>query len=98
MDESNFVDIDGIKIWLMETKNNKTNIIRIDALNTDTEEDVKLFIYNHIKPQKQIITDGWPSYNFLNNIECRYLHEVLVIGINCNIGFGSHSTSIIEDD
>ena len=64
MDESNFVDIDGIKIWLMETKNNKTNIIRIDALNTDTEEDVKLFIYNHIKPQKKIITDGWPSYNF----------------------------------
>ena len=59
MDESNFIDIDGIKFWIIGAKNNITNNIRIDAFKTLTEEDVKLFIYNHIKPQNAIITDGW---------------------------------------
>ena len=84
MDESNFIDIDGIKFWIIGAKNNITNNIRIDMFKTHTEEDVKLFIYNHIKPQNTIITDGWPSYNFLNNIEYPYLYEVHVNGLNGN--------------
>jgi transposase-like protein len=96
MDDSNFIDIDGIKLWIVGAKNNITNNIRIDVFNTLTEEDVKLFIYNHIKPQNTIITDGLTSYNILNNIECPYLHEFHIHGPNGNFGFGSHSTNIIE--
>ena len=96
MDESNFIDIDSIKLWIIGAKNNITNNIRIDVFNTRIEEDVKLFIYNHIKPQNTIITDGWLFYNFLNNNECPYLHEVHVHGPNGNFGYGSHSTRIIE--
>ena len=38
MDESNFIDIDGIKIWFIGAKNNKTNIDNLDLSIYSTDE------------------------------------------------------------
>ena len=43
---------------------------------------------NHIKPKNIIITDGWSSYQFLDDTNFEYKHEVHRLG--------SHSTSHIE--
>ena len=96
VDESDFVDVEGEKLWILGAINNKTNNIRLDVYKTRTEEDCKRFISNHIKENNTIITDGWPSYNFLNRDDSNYVHEVHRHGPNGNFGFGYHSTSIIE--
>lgn len=96
VDESDFVDVEGQKLWIIGAKNNTTNNIRLDIFKSRTEDDCKIFIFNHIKPNNTIITDGWPSYNFLNNNDSNYVHEVHAHGPNGNFGFGAHSTSIIE--
>ena len=96
VDESDFVDVEGEKLWILGTKNNKTNNLRLDVFKSRTEEDCKRFIYNHIKPNNTIITDGWPSYNFLTRNDSNYGHEVHRHGPNGNFGFGVHSISIIE--
>ena len=92
VDESDFVDVKGEKLWILGAKNNKTNNLRLDVFKSRTEEDCKRFIYNHIKPNNTIITDGWLSYNFLTRNDSNYVHEVH----SGNFGFGVHSTSIIE--
>ena len=48
MDKSNFVNIEGIKIWIIDAKNNNTNNIRLDVFQTHSEEDYKTFIYKII--------------------------------------------------
>jgi hypothetical protein len=58
------------------------------------EEDMKTFIYNHIRENNTIITDGWSAYNFLD--DSNYIHEVHIHGPQGNFGFGLHSTSHIE--
>lgn len=95
IDESNFIKINGVKVWVIGARNNKTRNIRIDLFNTRTENDIKTFIYNHIK-NNNIITDGWSSYNFLDLPDSGYTHETFVHGPNGNFGFGVHYTSQIE--
>ena len=95
IDESDFVDVQGEKYWVIGAKNNVTKNIRLDIFKTRSEEDCKLFIYNHVKPKNTIITDGWPSYGFLDNND-DYIHETHLHGPNGNFGIGSHSTSHIE--
>lgn len=96
IDESLFVKSNGVKFWIIGAKNNKTLNIRIDIFNTRSEEDCKTFIFNHIKENNTIITDGWSSYRFLDRKDSDYLHEVHIHGPQDNFGFGAHSTSIIE--
>ena len=96
MDESDFVDIKGVKILVIGVKNNKTGNIRIDLYRTRNENDIKNFINNHIKINNNIITDGWPSYNYLDLPNSGYTHERFIHGPNGNFGFGQHSTSQIE--
>lgn len=96
MDESLFVKINGIKKWIIVARNNKTWNIRVEVLETRSENDIRLFISNHIKNNNNIITDGWSSYSFLDNPNSNYTHETFVHGPNGNFGFGNHSTSPIE--
>ena len=96
MDESLFTHINGEKIWVIGAKNNKTGNIRLDVFKTRNEEDIKIFINNHIKKHNNIITDGWPGYNFLDSEDVEYQHEEHIHGRGGNFGFGQHSTSHIE--
>ena len=58
MDESNFIDIKGIKMWVIGSKNNKTGNIRVDVFKTRIENDLKNFINNHMQINNNIIIDG----------------------------------------
>ena len=44
VDESDFVDVEGEKLWILWAKNNKTNNLRLDVFKSRTEEDCKRFI------------------------------------------------------
>ena len=96
IDESYFIDDNGKKIWIIGTKNNITSKLRLDVYYSRNENDCKIFILNHIKPKNIIITDGWSSYQFLDDPNFENEHEVHVHGPSINFGFGSHSTSHIE--
>ena len=56
-----------------------------------------MFIFNHIKDNNNIITYGWPAYNFLDDDEINYKHEVHIHGPQGTFGFLEHSTSHIEE-
>ena len=96
VDESYFVKQNGTKIWVLGAKNNKTSKIRLDIFKSRTETDCKTFITNHINEQNTIITDGWVSYQFLDDPNSNYVHEIHRHGPGGNFGFGVHSTSFIE--
>ena len=57
---------------------------------------MKTFIYNHINPLNKIISDGWSSYHFLDDVNSPYAHEEYSHGPNGNFGLGNNSTSHIE--
>ena len=49
IDESMFTHLNGRKIWVVGAKNNKTGKIRCDIFKNRNTENLKAFIYNHIK-------------------------------------------------
>ena len=94
IDKSLFVNINGEKIWIIGAKNNETSKIRIDVFKSRNQDDMKTFIYNHIRENITITTDRWSAYNFLD--DSNYNHEVHIHGPHWNFGFRLHSTSLIE--
>ena len=92
-----FLHINGEKIWVIETRNNKTGNIRLNIFKTRNEEGLKN--YNNI------ITDGWGGYNFLDSDDVEYDYEVQVHGAGSNGDKGDgrqrprdQSDDIIETD
>ena len=65
IDESMLTHSNGNKILVVRVTNNKTRNIRCYIFYTRNTANMKLFINNHIKKEKNIIiTDGWSAYNF----------------------------------
>lgn len=83
------------QIWLVGAIESRSKKLRIDVINVRNEENIRIFITNHIAPGTHIITDGWPSYNFLDGYESVWKHEIHNHSLG-NWGFGDHSTSHIE--
>ena len=73
--------------------NNKTRNIRIDIFKTRNSSNMKLFIFNNIKKDNNIITDEWPIYSFLDNDDDPYTHKAYVHQPNGQFGFGQYRTS-----
>ena len=71
--------------------------LRIYFFKIRNTENLKSFIFNHIKENNNIITDGWPAYNFLDDNAINYKHEVYIHGHQGNFGFGEHSNSYVEE-
>ena len=92
-----FAYISGQKIWVVGAKNISTGKILIDIFKIRNTENLKTFIFNRIKENHNIITDGWPAYNFLDDDDVNYNHEVHIHGPQGNFGLGGHSTSLIEE-
>ena len=67
----------------------------MDIYTKRGEEEMKNFIFNHIKENSNIITDVWRSYNFLDEEDVNYTHAIHLLGPNRNFGLGLHSTSHI---
>ena len=96
IDEFLFTHLNREKICIIGAKSNKTTNIRLDLYKRRGEEKVKTFIYNQVKENNNIITDGWLSYNFLDSPNLDYTHEIHVHELHRNFGFGKHSSSHIE--
>ncbi len=58
----------------VEVKGRKTGRVRISKIPDASSKSLKEFIEKNIKQSSTIITDGWPSYNNLNNIG--YEHKI----------------------
>lgn len=56
IDESLFTHINWEIIWVVGAKNNKTTNIRLNIFKHRGEEEMKIFIFNHIKEKNNIIT------------------------------------------
>jgi len=67
----------------------------MDILPARNSHNIEIFVKNHILPGTTIVTDGWAGYNFLDNEESVWPHEIYNHGAG-NFGIGAHSTSNIE--
>ena len=94
VDESLFVkDINGVQYWIIGLINVETKEIRLEIVTERSEEIIKKIILHHIGSGNNIITDGWPSYNWLSSFN--YNHIRHIHGRN-DFGHGLESTSHIE--
>jgi len=94
VDESLFVkDNNGVQYWIIGLINIQTKNIRLEIVTDRTEYIIKKIILHHIGIGNNVITDGWPSYNWLSSFN--YHHIRHIHGRN-DFGYGMESTSHIE--
>ena len=74
-------------------KNNKTIKDRYDILKNRNTENLRAFIYNHIKKNNNIIKGGLRAYDFLDE---EYSDEIHIHEFHRHFCFLSHSTSHIK--
>ena len=56
---------------------------------------MEAFITKHVEKGNHIITDGWMSYDFLDNFNSGYIRHKYIHG-NGDLGYGQESTSYVE--
>lgn len=82
-------------IWLIGLINTNTKYFRIEAVKERNADILEKIIRHHIGRGNTIITDGWPSYSWLNQNNSGYRHIVHIHGRR-DFGFGEQSTSHVE--
>ena len=96
IDESLFSHtIDNEQIWLVGLIDTNTKYFRIEAVKERDTETMERIICHHIGKGNNIITDGWGSYNWLDNPRFGYRRIIHIHGLH-DFGFGNESTSYIE--
>ena len=83
------------QIWLVGGIDTTTKAVRLDIVSERNSINLKYFVENHIESGTNISHDGWPGYNFLDDDDSVWTHEV---HIHCggDFCFGTHSTSHLE--
>ena len=56
----------------------KKGNIKLDIFKACNQDEIKIFINNYFKNNRNIITDGCSGYNFLDTNDTEYEHEVYV--------------------
>ena len=96
IDESMILhDENNNQVWLVGALETKSKKLRMDIINERNEENLKIFISNHIAPGTHIVTDGWPTYDFLDGYDSFWTSEKHLHAQGVR-GYGEHSTSKIE--
>ena len=80
VDESLFGHRNNKQLWLLGAINTETQVFRIEPTYERTTENIKKFIGAYINTGNYIITDGFPSYDYLDQpgsgyIRLRNLHN-----------------------
>lgn len=75
--------------------NNSTKEFRIEASFERDTPTIKKFISKYVETGNNIVSDGWSSYNYLDNINSGYLHIKHIHGAGA-FRWGAQSTSHIE--
>ena len=95
IDESLFSYINNEHIWLIGLIDTNNKYFRIEAVKDRGTETMKKIICHHIDIGNNIITDGWGSYQWLDNPIYGYRRIIYIHG-NLDFGFTHESTSQIE--
>lgn len=86
---------DNTQIWIVGAIDTQTRKTRYDNINIRDANNLRIFFTNHIYHGNHITHDGWLGYNFLNEEDSPWTHEVHNHG-HGDFGFGENSTSHIE--
>ena len=89
-------DKNNNQIWLVGAIESRSKKLRLDVINIRNEENIRIFITNHIEPGTHIISDGWPSYNFLDGNESVWTHEIHNHSLG-DWGFGTIVLHILKE-
>ena len=95
-DESLFCHFNGNQqIWLIGLINTQTQDFKIEAVYGRKSDILEKIIKFHVSKGNNIITDGWPGYNWMNDSSCGY-HRIIHIHGQNDFGHGSETTPYIE--
>ena len=76
MNESIFFNnLKGVAILVLWIKENSNKDFRVKAVKERNSDVLNNFIISYIERGNKIITDGWPVYTFLNEIEVYDLED-----------------------
>ena len=95
VEESNIGHKKGRALWLLGIIKNSTKEFRIEANFERDTATIKKFINKFVDKGNTIISNGWSSYNYLDNPDSGYIH-VKHIHSAGSFGAGILSTSHIE--
>ena len=95
-DESLFLhDFNDNQVWVLRLVEKDTRQMRFNIINTQNDENIKIFVLNNIEAGILILSDNWSGYNFIVDEESMWEHETHTHGM-IDLGFGDHSSSNIE--
>ena len=77
VDESLFMHKEGNQTWIIGLLNTETNGIRLDVVTIRNETTLKAIIEKHAGIGKEIYSDSWTCYNFLNRPNSGYINNVV---------------------
>ena len=63
----------GEPVWILGIINNTNKDFRLEIANSRDTNTIKAFISWHVKKGNKICTDGWPSYDYLNEPDSGYI-------------------------
>ena len=76
IDESLFTHNNGNQVWVVGLINIDTNSIRLEVVENRNSETMKEIIIKHAGEGNIINSDSWSAYNFLDNSDSGYQHNV----------------------
>ena len=82
-------------VWILYIINNTNKDFRLEIANSRDTNTIKAFISRHVKKGNKIFTDGWPSYDYLDEHDSDYTSYRHNHGQG-DFGYGLESTSHIE--
>ena len=96
IDESLLGHIQNQQYWVVGViKNNNLNLFRCNITTIRDSQYLNNFIRSLIQPGNVIVSEGWSTYSFLNNINSGYNNLTFNHG-HGNFGHGINTTSHIE--
>ena len=75
-DESLFTHCEGKHIWIIGLINWLTNDIRLEIVEKRNQQAMQIIIEKHVGKGNIINSHPWPAYNFLDNIDSGYMHNI----------------------
>lgn len=95
VDESLINHIDGKQVCLLGIIDNASKYFRLEAVFNRDEITIKSFISKNVEIGNNIVSDGWSSYDYLDNNNVGYNHIRHIHGRR-DFGIGIQKTSHVE--
>ena len=77
VDESLFTHTEGAQTWVVGILNVNTDEIRLKVVPDRSDATLKTIIQRHVGTGNTYYSDSWMGYNFLNQANSGYIHNVV---------------------